>query len=217
MSKSDVFNMDCMNYLKQCRDKEFDLAIVDPPYGIEEMTGRETNHGRGKLKNRAFNQGEKKFNQWDKVPSKDYFTQLFRVSKNQIIWGGNYFELPPVRGFAIWDKCQPFSNFSACEFAWTSFDCPSKIFHFDNRIGGKIHPTQKPVELYKWLLSKYAEHGWSIIDTHLGSGSIRIACYDMGFDFVGIEIDKEYFEKQEKRFKEYTAQIQLFEPRELFG
>lgn len=112
---------------------------------------------------------------------------------------------------------QPFPNFSAVEIAWTNFNEPSKLFRFDNRYSGKIHPTQKPVELYKWLLSKYAEHGWSIIDTHLGSGSSRIACYDMGFDFVGIEIDKEYFEKQEKRFKEYTAQIQLFEPRELFG
>ena len=208
---SEAHNVDCMEYLKTCVDKQFDLAIVDPPYGIEEMTGRETNHGRGKLKNRAFNKGEEKFNRWDKKPPKEYFDELFRVSKNQIIFGGNYFRLPPARGFAIWDKCQPFPNFSACEFAWTSFDYPAKIFHFDNRYGGKIHPTQKPVELYKWILKNYAKTFDLILDTHLGSGSSRIAAYDMGFDFVGTEIDKEYFEKQEARFKEHCAQGSLFE------
>ena len=202
--------------MRQCKDKEFDLAIVDPPYGLQELTGRNAAAGSGKLKNRLFNQSEKKFNEWDKKPSKAYFEELFRVSKNQIVWGGNYFCLPPVRGFAVWDKCQPFQSFSACEFAWTSFDCPSKLFRFDNRDSGKIHPTQKPVALYKWLLQHYARKGDSILDTHLGSGSSRIAAYDMGFDFVGIEIDKEYFDKQETRFKEYTAQMQLFEPKELF-
>jgi len=217
MSKSDVFNMDCMDYLKQCRDKEFDLAIVDPPYGVEKMTGKEFAHGRGKLKQRIFNRDADKINEWDEAPTEEYWKELFRISKYQIIWGENYFPLPPYRCIVVWDKMQPFPNFSAVEIAWTNFNEPSKLFRFDNRYSGKIHPTQKPVELYKWLLSKYAEHGWSIIDTHLGSGSIRIACYDMGFDFVGIEIDKEYFEKQEKRFKEYTAQIQLFEPRELFS
>lgn len=208
---NEAFNVDCMDYMKNCDDKQFDLAIVDPPYGIEEMTGKEVNHGRGKLKNRAFNFGEKKFNQWDKAPSKEYFIELFRVAKNQIIFGGNYFSLSPTRGFIVWDKSQPFPNFSACEFAWTSFNVPAKIFKFDNRVGGKIHPTQKPVALYKWILKNYAKKNDTILDTHLGSGSSRIAAYDMGFNFVGTEIDSEYFEKQEKRFRDHCAQGNLFE------
>ena len=209
--KSEAFNIDCMEYMKQCHDKQFDLAIVDPPYGIEEMTGTNPAAGRGKLKHRVFNREEKKFNQWDKSPSKEYFDELFRVSKNQIIFGGNYFDLPPTRGFIVWDKCQPFQSFSACEFAWTSFTVPAKIFRFDNRTSGKIHPTQKPVELYKWILATFAKSGDSILDTHLGSGSSRIAAYDMGFDFVGTEIDTDYFQSQEARFNEYRQQLSLFE------
>ena len=209
--KSEAFNIDCMEYMKQCRDKQFDLVIVDPPYGIEEMTGTNPAAGRGKLKHRVFNREEKKFNQWDKSPSKEYVDELFRVSKNQIIFGGNYFDLPPTRGFIVWDKCQPFQSFSACEFAWTSFTVPAKIFRFDNRTSGKIHPTQKPVELYKWILATFAKSGDSILDTHLGSGSSRIAAYDMGFDFVGTEIDTDYFQSQEARFNEYRQQLSLFE------
>lgn len=209
--KSEAFNIDCMDYMKQCRDKQFNLAIVDPPYGIEEMTGTNPAAGRGKLKRRVFNREEKKFNQWDNSPSKEYFDELFRVSKNQIIFGGNYFDLPPTRGFIVWDKCQPFPNFSACEFAWSSFNVPAKIFHFDNRISGKIHPTQKPVELYKWLLATFAKSGDSVLDTHLGSGSSRIAAYDMGFDFIGTEIDTDYFNAQESRFNEHRQQLSLFE------
>ncbi|QTQ16275.1 DNA methyltransferase [Treponema parvum] len=209
--KSEAFNIDCMEYMKQCRDKQFDLAIVDPPYGIEEMTGKNPAAGRGKLKLRVFNREEKKFNAWDKKPSKDYFTELFRVSKNQVVFGGNYFDLPPARCFIVWDKCQPFPSFSACEFAWTSFNTPAKIFRFDNRTSGKIHPTQKPVELYRWLLANFAKSGDSVLDTHLGSGSSRIACYDMGFDFTGTEIDTNYFQAQESRFNEYRQQLSLFE------
>ena len=209
--KSEAFNIDCMEYMKQCYDKQFDLAIVDPPYGIEEMTGTNPAAGRGKLKHRVFNREEKKFNQWDRSPSKEYFDELFRVSKYQIIFGGNYFDLPPTRGFIVWDKCQPFQSFSACEFAWTSFTVPAKIFRFDNRTSGKIHPTQKPVELYKWILATFAKSGDSILDTHLGSGSSRIAAYDMGFNFTGTEIDTEYFNAQEVRFNEYRQQLSLFE------
>ncbi|MGI5075751.1 site-specific DNA-methyltransferase [Treponema vincentii] len=209
--KSEAFNMDCMEYMKQCHDKQFDLAIVDPPYGIEEMTGTNPAAGGGKLKHRVFNREEKKFNQWDRSPSKEYFDELFRVSKNQIIFGGNYFDLPPTRGFIVWDKCQPFQSFSACEFAWTSFTVPAKIFRFDNRTSGKIHPTQKPVELYKWILATFAKSGDSILDTHLGSGSSRIAAYDIGFNFTGTEIDTEYFNAQEVRFNEYRQQLSLFE------
>ena len=149
---NEALNMDCMDYMRKCSDKQFNLAIVDPPYGIQELTGRKAAGGKGKLKNRLLNRTAKRFNQWDKAPSKEYFVELFRVSENQIIFGGNYFMLPPTRGFIVWDKCQPFPSFSACEFAWTSFTNPAKIFHFDNRTGGKIHPAQKPVALYKWIL-----------------------------------------------------------------
>ena len=123
-------------------DNYFDLAIVDPPYGIEDITNKEFSHGRGKLKNRVFNKANLKINNWDKAPKEEYFEQLFRVSKNQIIWGGNYFNLPKYRCPIIWDKCQPWENFSQVEIAWSSFNKPAAIFKFDNRTGDKIHPTQ---------------------------------------------------------------------------
>lgn len=209
--KSEVFNIDCMEYMKQCRDKQFDLAIVDPPYGVEEMTGKEFVHGRGKLTQRIFNRDAEKIMEWDKPPTKEYFDELFRISKHQIIWGGNYFNLPAYRCVVVWDKVQPFKNFSAVEIAWTNFNEPAKLFKFDNRYSGKIHPTQKPVELYKWLLATFAKSGDSVLDTHLGSGSSRIACHDMGFDFTGTELDTDYFNAQESRFHEYRQQLSLFE------
>lgn len=203
MPISEVYNMDCLEGMNQYPDKYFDLAIVDPPYGLP----KDSSNGRGKLKNRIFNGN---IEHWDKAPDKSYFDELFRVSKNQIIWGGNYFDLPPTRGFVIWDKKQPFPNFSRCEYAWMSFQVPSKIFEFDNRTSDKIHPTQKPIKLYEWLLMNYAKQGNKILDTHLGSGSSRIAAYKNGFDFIGFELDKDYFDAQEKRFKIETAQQQLF-------
>ena len=209
--KSEVFNMDCIDYMRKCSNKQFDLAIVDPPYGVEDMTGKNFAHGGGKLKNRILNKKADDVTRWDKPPKPEYWKELFRISKYQIIWGGNYFDLPPTRGFIVWDKCQPFQSFSACEFAWTSFTVPAKIFRFDNRTSGKIHPTQKPVELYKWILATFAKSGDSILDTHLGSGSSRIAAYDMGFNFTGTEIDTEYFNAQEVRFNEYRQQLSLFE------
>nr|DAN38627.1 MAG TPA: adenine specific DNA methyltransferase [Caudoviricetes sp.]DAX99550.1 MAG TPA: adenine specific DNA methyltransferase [Caudoviricetes sp.] len=195
MSISKVYNMDCMEYMKSIPDKFFDLAIVDPPYGLP----KDSSNGRGKLKNRKFNKGH--IIDWDIAPSKEYFNELFRVSKNQIIWGGNYFDLPPTRCFVCWDKVQPWENFSQVEFAWTSFDYPAKLFRFDNRTGDKIHPTQKPVELYAYLLKTFAKKGDRILDTHLGSGSSRIATYKLGFDFYGCEIDKDYLDSMEERFK----------------
>lgn len=182
-------------------DKFWDIAIVDPPYGLKP----ESTHGRGKLKNRIINNGSIK--QWDKPPSPEYFTQLFRVSKNQIIWGGNYFALPSCRCFCIWDKEQPFENFSACEYAWTSYDSPAKIFRLATTRTGevKIHETQKPVALYRWLLSEFAQAGDKILDTHLGSGSLRIASYDLGFDFWAWENNAEHYANQEKRFKEFLS------------
>lgn len=185
---------DCMDYMKDIPDKYFDLAIVDPPYGLP----KDSSHGRGKLKNRIFNWN---IEHWDVAPDKSYFDELFRVSKNQIIWGGNYFDLPPTRGFVVWDKKQPFPNFSRCEYAWMSFQVPSKIFEFDNRTSDKIHPTQKPIKLYEWLLINYAKQGDKILDTHGGSFSHAIACHDLGFDLTIIEKDKDYFDEAIKRLK----------------
>ena len=131
---------DCMEYMRGLDDGAFDLAIVDPPYGLP----KDSTHGRGKLKHRILNAGH--IQDWDVAPSKEYFDELFRVSKHQIIWGGNYFDLPPTRGIICWDKCQPWENFSQWEMAWTSFDTPASLFRFDNRTRDKIHPTQKPVD-----------------------------------------------------------------------
>lgn len=219
MPISEVYNMDCMEFMRDKPDKFFDLAIVDPPYGINAPKQSATpaqrkngikslNGGSGKLKGRKPNTSN--FD-WDNcTPDENYFYELERVSKNKIIWGGNYFDLPPTRGVICWDKCQPWENFSQWEMAWTSFDSVARIFKFDNRTGDKIHPTQKPIQLYKWLLTNYAKPGDKILDTHLGSGSSRIAAYNMGFDFWGTELDPDYFAAMEKRFKEQTAQKSLF-------
>lgn len=196
---SEVHNIDCMKYMKGIPDKFFDLAIVDPPYGLD----KKSTHGRGKLKGRCLNRGN--IQKWDIRPGPEYFTELFRVSKNQIIWGGNYFNLPPTRCFICWDKVQVWENFSQCEMAWTSFNKPAK--HVTISVTGgkadidKIHPTQKPISLYQYILNQFANSSDKILDTHLGSGSSRIAAYKMGFDFYACEIDKEYFDAQEKRFK----------------
>lgn len=194
---SEVYNIDCMEYLRECDDGAFDLAIVDPPYGIRDAGGQ--TGGSGKLKGRVFNNGY--IDRWDKAPSQEYFDELRRVSKNQIIWGGNYFPLPPSRCIIVWDKVQPWENFSQVEIAWTSFDSPAQLFRFDNRTGDKIHPTQKPTELYAWLLRKYGSGGGRILDTHMGSQSSRIAAYMLGFDYVGCEIDEGYFRKGCERFE----------------
>ena len=208
--KITITNEDNMQLMARYPDKYFDLAIIDPPYGVEEITGKEFSHGRGKLKNRAFNRGNEKIKLWDKAPSKEYFDELFRVSKNQIIWGGNYFDLPKYRCPIAWDKMQPFPNFSSIELAWTSFNKPADIIKIDNRYSGKIHPTEKPVMLYKYLLSKYANFGDKILDTHLGSMSIAIACHDYGFELTGCELDKEYYDKGVKRIKNHVSQLKLF-------
>lgn len=188
-------------------DKWFDLAVVDPPYGMP----KDATHGRGKLKNRILNSGG--VENWDTAPKFYYFDELFRISSTQIIWGGNYFDLPPSRGFIIWDKEQPFENFSAAEYAWLSTPTVSKIFRLAaTRTGeSKIHPTQKPIALYDWIYKNYLPQGGKVIDTHLGSGSNRIAANKAGnIDFVGFELDKDYYEAQEKRWKGFIAQTRLF-------
>jgi len=162
MPKSEVYNMDCMELMRSLPDKFFDLAIADPPYGIgtgNVNAGKSSYKGAGKLRGRILNREAGKFSDWDKAPEQEFFNELTRVSKNQIIWGGNYFALPPTRCFICWDKCQPWPNFSQAEYAWTSFDYPAKLFHFDNRTGDKIHPTQKPLELYGFCLQMAARGG----------------------------------------------------------
>ena len=192
--------------MREMKDNQYDLAIVDPPYGVDTASAFQ---GSGKLKNRVLN-NDNKIQRWDTAPSPEYFEQLFRVSKEQIIWGGNYFDLPPTRCVIAWDKVQPWENFSGWEMGWTSFNKPAPLFKFDNRTGGKIHPTQKPIALYKYCLEKFAKDGDKILDTHLGSGSIACACYDLGFDLDAWEIDTDYFEKATERYTQYSKQSKLF-------
>lgn len=199
-----IYNEDCLQAMLKMDTDHYDLAIVDPPYGLKKAGVQ----GGGKMKNRAFNRGE--VFKWDIAPTQQYFKELMRVSKNQIIWGGNYFDLPPTRCIICWDKKQPFPNFSQIEMAWTSYTTPAKIFRFDNRYKGKIHPTQKPVELYVWCLNRFGKQGDKILDTHLGSGSIAIACHDMGYSLDGYELDTEYYEAACKRLKEHQRQLKLF-------
>ena len=201
-----------MELMARYPDKYFDLAIVDPPYGIDLAN---MNMGIGntpkasKAKNRKW-----KPKDWDKnPPTKEYFNELFRVSKNQIIWGGNYFNLGVCRKFIIWDKEIPKGlSFSDCEYAWTSYKGANKIFKYSayRNKSEKFHPTQKPVKLYEWLLINYAKKGDKILDTHLGSGSIAIACHNLGYDLTACELDKEYYEAAIKRIKDHQAQIRMF-------
>jgi site-specific DNA-methyltransferase (adenine-specific) len=205
----ELLHCDCMDYMKGLKDNAFELAVVDPPYGIggDSIHANRLGTGAGKLKNRAL---QKYSTAWDIAPTKDYFNELFRISNEQIIFGGNYFALPRNRGFIIWDKCQPWPNFSAVEYIWQSHDVPSKIFKFDNRTSGKIHPTQKPVKLYEWLLKNYAKEGDRILDTHLGSASSAIAAYNYNYNFVGIELDADYFKAASKRFEQHKQQLTIF-------
>ncbi len=199
MSLSVVENIDCMTRLREAPDNHWDLAICDPPYGL----GIASNPIRQMHVVKS----------WDSaVPTEEYFTELRRVSVNQIIWGGNYFPLPPTQNLIVWDKKQPF-NFSLAqsEFAWCSIQRPSKTFSMSPIGAGKFHPTQKPVALYKWLLKNYAKPGDKILDTHLGSQSSRIAAWDLGFDFVGYELDEDYFREGNERFERHRAQPTLFE------
>jgi site-specific DNA-methyltransferase (adenine-specific) len=208
--KSFAVNSDCMEGLKWFPDKFFELAIVDPPYGIGRDGSVRTTSKHGGRKAHAFKG-------WDNTtPDQKYFDELFRVSKNQIIWGANYFTgfLPPSMGWIFWDKGQRICN-SDGELAFSSFDCALRVVTY-NRVelllepGETIHPTQKPIKLYKWLLKNYAKPGDKILDTHMGSQSSRIAAFDMGFDFWGYELDKDYFEAGCKRFEQHKAQLKLF-------
>lgn len=238
-----VYNMDCIDYMKTLPDNAFDLAVVDPPYGVGSITYmpcKRTNAAggyfdrydilvatlsmeqRAKLKvNVEHDQCGKDtvhgFGDDNVSPPPEYFKELFRVSRNQIIWGGNYFLLPPSRGFIVWDKQQSEKfSMAMAELAWTSFNANAKIFRKQASVNSasndpRIHPTQKPVALYEWILTNYAHKGERILDTHVGSGSSRIAAAELGFDYVGCELDKDYFEAEEARFARWAAQGRLFE------
>lgn len=204
-----ITNEDNMTLMARYPDKYFDLAIVDPPYGIS----INMNMGR-----KAGKKAVHTVKDWDdSIPNEDYFNELFRVSKNQIIWGGNYFPLPLTKSWIFWDKKVPKGvSFADGELAWTSFDKtlvkvtePYSGFQGSDE-GGKIHPTQKPVKLYKQLLDKWGGVDFKILDTHLGSGSIAIACHDYGFDLTACELDKEYFDKAMQRLTNHQSQTKLF-------
>ena len=198
------FNADNLEIMRGFKDNEFDLAIVDIPYGLGDKL---TQGGTWASK---YKKGDA---DWDVLPPLEYFEQLFRVSKNQIIWGGNYVQLPPTRGFLIWDKVALMDTMADSEFAWTSFDRNAKTFrHVRNTSEKRIHITQKPIKLYEWIIANYANQNDKILDTHLGSGSIAIAIEKanrldkMNLQFVGIEIDKEYYEKALNRIEQYCRQ-----------
>lgn len=198
----ELLNVDCMEYMATLPDKAFDLAIVDPPYGLGEKI---TNGGTWAAKL------TKEDSAWDTAPTKEFFCELRRVSKEQIIWGGNYFELPPTRCFLIWDKVAHMDTLADCELAWTSLDKNAKIFkHVRNTTEQRIHVCQKPIKLYEWILTNYAKPGQRVLDTHLGSGSSAIAAHYFGVDFVGCELDKDYFDAAKKRFEQQTAQLAMF-------
>lgn len=231
MAEQLAFNMDCLEAMRGMPDNAFDLAVVDPPYGggakedaSEVFKGAISGRFCGRFEkyikaertggswSRKYQTDKANIKNWDVAPPDEYFEQLFRVSKNCIIWGGNYFQLPPTRCFLIWRKLTISESFSMAmvEYAWTSFNDNAKLFEYQPQDPARFHPTQKPVALYEWIFCRYAKEGDRILDTHLGSGSSRIAAYNLGFDFVGYEIDKFYFDKQEERFRNHTAQLDLF-------
>lgn len=211
----EAYNIDCMIGMGKYPDKYFDLAIVDPPYGL----GDRLSDGGGKLKDTPMAKLYRDSSKWDIAPNKEYFEELFRVSKNQIICGANYFleHLKSSRGVICWDKKQAMPTLSSWEFLWSSFDKPAKTFYGSSTDLNRFHPTQKPVKLYHWLIQNYAKEGDKILDTHLGSGSSRIAAFDLNFEFVGFELDKDYFMSQESRFNSHCIKTgnKLFTPEQV--
>ena len=215
-----LYNGDCLEAMRGMEDNSFDLAIVDPPYGIGI-----SNIKKYGSRNLGYSVQEYENKNWDKnIPSKEYFDQLFRVSENQIIFGANYFVafIPPKKGWLVWDKRIGNNNFSMHELIYTSMSITPKIISVSiekNRVSNnlekakknaRIHPTQKPVALYTWLLDRYAKEGDRILDTHLGSGSIAIACHNLGYDLVGYELDPDYYQAACNRLQEHQKQLRLF-------
>jgi len=211
-----MIQADCMEVMKHIQNGEVELAIVDPPYGGG-ADGTITRTGGPWSK---IYQRDNSISKWDTAPNKEYFDELFRVSDRVIIWGGNYFNLPPSRNFIIWEKLTISESFSMAmaEYAWTNVEGNAKIFKYapQGQVDDKrFHPTQKPVALYKWLLSRYAKPGDRILDTHGGSGSICIACHDLGFDLTWMELDTDYYAAAVERYKRHAAQAVLFKPEDV--
>jgi site-specific DNA-methyltransferase (adenine-specific) len=208
------YNMDCMDGMKQFPDKYFELAIVDPPYGLERFK-----RPSGKTRFASCKRMQEQGLEWDKAPDKEYFEELERVSQYQIIWGANNFQLPKSEYFVVWDKMQSVDNFASAEYAWTNRPLPAKVFRYSihqtiqdrAKEHGAIHPTQKPIALYKWLLSNYAKPGDKILDTHVGSASSLIACHQMGFEYWGFELDADYYNAATERLNRVTAQVSLMD------
>jgi len=193
-----LFNCDCMDFMSKIPDNFYELAIVDPPYGIESFKNLKENNNRIQ---KIFRKSE---NYNNATPSIEYFEELFRISRKQIIWGANNFNLPPTEYFLIWNKEQTVDNFASAEYAWTNCKMPAKVFTYSihkHNHTNKIHPTQKPIALYEWILSKYAKSGDKIFDSHGGSFPSAYACMNFDFDFDGCEIDREYFDNAVERLK----------------
>ena len=209
--KIEITNEDNMQLMARYEDNYFDLAIVDPPYGIN------ASKGVGLHSRKKFQKAEK---EWDnETPKQEYWDELFRVSKNQIVCGANYFleYLYSSKSFICWVKNNPAPNFAQAEFLWTSTNVNGKVYDSGKQIqheimweGGSIHPTQKPIKLYEWLLMNYAEKGNKILDTHLGSGSIALACHNLGYELTACELDAEYYNNALKRLKNHQAQLTMF-------
>ena len=202
-----ITNEDNMELMARYEDNYFDLAIVDPPYGKKPTRDNKGNVGYNNAKNY-----ENKANVWDIRPPKEYFEELFRVSKNQIIWGANYFieDLKSSNAFICWNKRNGDNIFADFELAYTSFTSRARIYTLVREMGVRFHPTQKPIKLYEWLLMNYAKEGDKILDTHLGSGSIALACHNLGYDLTACELDKEYYDAAIKRIEQHKAQIRMF-------
>lgn len=223
IGKATILNVDCMEYMRTLPDKFFDLAIVDPPYGIgadekQNQTAESRIKANGKSKaGRGYKLYKK--TEWDnKIPDENYFIELFRISKNHIIWGGNYMTkfLQPSMGWIMWNKMQREFSLADGELAWTSFNMAIRIFDMSrgeamaNHHKNRFHPTQKPVKLYEWILTNYAKPGQTIFDSHMGSGSSAVACNNLGFEYVGCELDKDYYDAACKRVAHHHSQGKLF-------
>lgn len=217
-AKSEVFNTDCMEYMRSLPDKYFDIAIADPPYGNADMMSgcKDGRFGGGNTarfyKYRKPDKNNPLAVAWDRPPSEDFFSELSRVSCHQVIWGGNFFNLPPCKCFLVWVKTNIPEKFTMtmCEYAWTSFPRNAKVFHHSSartENSGRFHPTEKPVALYQWILRYFAQPGFRIFDPMMGSQSSRIAAYSMGYDFVGCELDEEYFRLGCEHFNRICANI----------
>ena len=232
LALNEFYLMDCMDGMAQFPDKFFELSIVDPPYGggnhamnshrsvlVKDSTSTGGFFSVERTGGKWAAKYGKDINKWDIAPPPEYFAELFRVSQNVIIWGGNYFDLPPSRNFIVWRKLTISETFSMAmaEYAWTNISGNAKVFEYAPQAAERFHPTQKPVALYRWLLRNYAKPGDKILDTHVGSASSLIACHEAGYDFVGFEIDHDYHAAASARLKQVRAQGTLFDMQELIA